>query len=307
MSVFFRGSANQVVDGLFKFFHNDLFRDDAQHLAGARAAIAAVREGAWLVNVGAFVFEVVEPPMTVEQDVYGCAKGRACTTVPAQLRPELDAMIKARTADDRGTDGRHFHWVWRVEPPVFPLATVQPFVMDTLGCPTIATVAETVVRAISATSPYETDLHLTLLPDRIRLRVDDEFGLDRTGDPLLVRLSDGGNEPISLAAYLDEKSQRWGVVGDDRACSVWADFPRESGDAKHLASSYCMVPAAEIPSGAFMYREGSNHLAWVMVTGVLVEGGLVQPLALDTLPLPSLKPTEPTQVFMPRHVETRWS
>lgn len=49
--MFFRGSQPAVLAALFGFFGDDLFRDDAEHLAKVVEAIGNIRHGAWLVNV----------------------------------------------------------------------------------------------------------------------------------------------------------------------------------------------------------------------------------------------------------------
>lgn len=299
MSVLLRGSQRDVLNGLFRFFADELHHDDVEFLAKVRAAVQEIRGGAWLVNVDGFVFEVVDPPMTIEQDVYGCLKGRACTNVPKELRPGLDALLESRSAAGHGTDDRHFHWFRRIDGRFFDPAEVRSFVTETLGSVLVADAAVVLADNAAKHSPYsQIDLHVTLLPDRMRVRVDND-GSRKPDHPAPGLLPPGpdGTRPGGLA-FIEERAQRWGVVGDP-SWSVWADFARRVGDASYLALSYRTVLAGEILPGSYVYRE-AEHLAWVPIGAVKTSGGRVHLESLDGYSMPSFAVDDLVPVFADR-------
>lgn len=236
--------------------------------------------------------------------MYGCLEGRSCPDVPSTLRPKFDAMIDARIAAGHGTDLRCFHWFWRIDRQIWSPSQVREFVSETLGSPLVADAAEIVVNRIGAASLHDRlDVHVTLLPDRMRLRVDDDYGLGRTGDAATVLESvDADGQPGGLA-FLKERALGWGVVGDGDGCSFWADFARAPGDTADLAQNYRMVPAARIPAGAYVYR-ADDHLAWVPVSRVRVVGGKAYLNALDGYKLPVFSADEQVAVFAPAEAVT---
>jgi hypothetical protein len=305
VSSFVRGELPDVLTAMHDLLTNDLFRGDVEFSNEVAAAIAEIDGGAWLVNMSGHVFEVVEPVMTVEQDVYGCHKGRACTDVPENLRGRFDRLIEARTAAGRGTDDRHHHWFYRLERGEVLGQSAHDLVFATLGSVTVADAAAFLAEAVCASSPHEAlDLHVTLLPDRIRLRVDDDYGLGRTGQASAVFGGPGSSTRLSAQEYLDRRALRSGVVGGKYTCSLWADFARRRGDAVYLAQNHGVIPAMRIPAGAFVYR-AEHHMAWVPIAESTVVGDRVRLQAADGYPLPSLAASDQVAVFVPAGAATR--
>jgi hypothetical protein len=213
-------------------------------------------------------------------------------------------MITTRVAEGRVTDKRHFHWYWSLNHAVFGPDDVRAFVAETLGSPVVADTAHALYAALTrATSfPDNTDVHVTLFPDRMRLRIDNEGGQQWAGD--LAKLPDVPGpcgESVNVAELLAERASLWGVVGEG-GYSVWADFPRTPGDAASLASNYARVRAHKIPPGAYVYRE-DDHLAWVRVVEVSVAEGLVYLTAHDGHPLPMLPANKLVPIFAPSLTE----
>jgi hypothetical protein len=296
----FRGSQEAVLKRLYGYFTDPDFCFDQGMLGGIQRAISEVRGGAWLAVAGSWFFEVIDPPMSVEQNVYGCAEGRSCTNVPAGMRPGLDAMIMARSAEGRGADDRHFHWYWTLDRLIYRPDDVRMFVMDTLGSSVVADAARVLYRAITEATSYpdNTDVHVTLLPDRMRLRVDTEGGRGWAGDPAkLPEVPGPDGVPVKVGEFLTDRASCWGVIGA-RPYSVWADFPRIPGDVARLAVNRVTVPAAKIPPGAYVYRE-KDHLAWVPVAEVVVAGHAVRLVALDEGELPIFAANELVPIFAP--------
>jgi hypothetical protein len=270
------------------------YRDDLAFQTDARAAIDEINDGAWLVNIRGRVFEVVEAPMTVEQDVYGCYKGRACLDVAAELRPGFDTMIEARTALGLGADDRHFHWYTPLDSRFEGRADARRFVLETLGSAVVADAAEILVEnAATNAAGQDVAVHVTLLPDRMRLRVDDDGGAGREDRPFPA-LSEPSSKGIASIA---ERAKHWGMTGGRWGWSVWAEFARSQGDADQLATAYRLVEASKITPGAYVYR-GGDHQAWVPVAFVRASGGKVYPGSLDDYPMPSFADTEMVPIFV---------
>ncbi|GAA1962428.1 hypothetical protein [Catenulispora subtropica] len=300
MTGFVRGTQNDVLNALGRRFIDPLYRDQATQQA-TWAAMCEIQDGGWLVKVQDIVFEVVEEPTTVEQDVYGCDKGRACTDVADELRPRLEELIKARLADSSRADDRRFHWFWRLDQNVFDLRDVRMFVMETLGSHVVADAAVTLVgNAKTYSRHYEIDMHVTLLPDRMRIRVDDDGPQFRLDDDHVkpAPLEPGENgAPRGGLAIIDEQALSWDVIGSpEHGWSVWADFARSSEETEHLAANFRTVRAGEIPARAYVYR-GDDQLAWVPVVTVETSGDRVHPNALDGYPLPSFGVNDEVPIF----------
>lgn len=263
-----RGSKAEVLESLRSFFSDPLFIGDGEHLGKVAVAMGDIRSGGWLANVNGFVFEVVDPAWTVEQDVYGCPEGRGCTDVPAELRPGLEAMVRARLAAGVGGDVRRFHWFYRLGRRGALGEDLSTRVLRTVGSPEIADAAVILVSGVAELSAFDrVDVHATLLPDRIRLRIDDDYGFGRTGEPAVVFAAFGLERHDVVWDLVTNRAQRWGVVGDKQACSLWVDFPRTAGDAALLARNHRSVQADQITPGTFVYRDG-RHRAWVEVAEV---------------------------------------
>jgi hypothetical protein len=145
-------------------------------------------------------------------------------------------------------------------------------------------------------SPYtQIDLHVTLLPDLIRVRADND-GSRKADRPTPVLLPPGPDgEPRGGLAFVAEHAQRWGVVGD-LSWSVWADFARKAGDASYLATNHRTGPAEQIPPGAYVYRE-DDHLAWVPVGAVRVSGSRVHLESQDGYGMPNFSVGDLVPVF----------
>ena len=85
-----RGSEREIMTKLWELSLADM--DPIQ----VATAVRSVQQGDRVVELCGERFEVVNPEWTVEQDVYGCADGRACPDVTAAQRVQLEAMIAAR-------------------------------------------------------------------------------------------------------------------------------------------------------------------------------------------------------------------
>jgi hypothetical protein len=135
-------------------------------------------------------------------------------------------------------------------------------------------------------------VHVTLLPDRMRLRVDDDGGAGREDHPFHALWEPGG---AGMAA-VTERAQHWGMTGGRWGWSVWAEFASTHGDADKLATTYRVVEASKIPPGTYVYR-GGDHQAWVPVAFVRVLGGKAYPGSCDDYPMPSFADTETVPIF----------
>jgi hypothetical protein len=298
---FFRGSERAVLEALQRHRSWDGLEWDAEHQTVVNLGVQAIVEGAWLVNLqGGFRFEVFEEPLTVEQDAYGCRLGRACSDVDESLRPDIEAMIASRVVAGQGSDCRYFHWYRRLNSAEYYPQRVRSFVMNTLGSALVADAAVVLANNAATYSPGQIfDVHLTLMPDRLRLRVDDDGRSARAGHMAPVVRGRGPDGDVRGGlAFIDMHASKWGFLGQDcGGWSVWAEFARTEGDAAQLARNYRLLSAREVRPGAYFYR-GGDHMAWVEARAVRVVGDTVILDAADGYSGLTLGASEELAVFV---------
>jgi hypothetical protein len=269
---YFRGYEDAVRAALWELHAEDReFGPD--HQRDVSAAMEKFEAGAWLVNVNGFRFEVVEPLLSVEQDVYGCLSGRGCSSVTPEQREVFDTMIAARPTE-RDPAKQHFHWFLRLDRYAYSSGQVRAFVNETLG---VELITEAVVALADNAARHargcDIDVHLTAFPDRVRVHVDDDGTSaydDALPGPRLLDPGPDGVRPGGLA-FIDAHASRWGVIGNSRGWTVWADFPHCGGDER--TNAYRTM-ARNVPIGAYVYD--GTHLLWLKVVGRRTFGGATE-------------------------------
>lgn len=283
---FFRGSEAAVRRALKRHRAWDDRERDAYHQAVVNSGLRVLAEGAWLINLDeGFRFEVVPPVWDVVQDVYGCAHGRDCRDIDDALRPALEAMVTARTALGLGVDERSFHWYRRLASADYVPDQVRSFALVTMGSERVADVAVRLAdNAAAYSSGQAFDVHLTMTPTLLRVRVDDEGGGVENGhDAPVPRQREVTGRRRGGLAFIEEHVATWGAVGQDfGGWSVWADFARSVGDREALAQNHWSLPAASVLAGSYVYR-GGHHKSWVEVGSVQVDGTSVRLRSADGL------------------------
>jgi hypothetical protein len=91
-----QGTDDEIISALWDLFLYGRHAPLEYVVESIHEALIEIQEGNRAVTCWGQRYEVVEAPWTVEQDVYGCAHGRACTSVTDQEREVLEAMIGAR-------------------------------------------------------------------------------------------------------------------------------------------------------------------------------------------------------------------
>ena len=263
MTSFFRGDEDAVRTALWELHAQGDHFVGAGHERDVLAGLDALDEGEWLIKVpGGWTFEIVETPQSVEQDVYGCAKGRSCGKATAEQREKFDAIIESRLAQGEAEPaGWQPHWVQRLDRRTYGSWRVREFVTETMGVELIADIAVMLAdNAAQHTHTDNIDVHLTRFPDRIRVRVDDAGDRGKTPGPHVLPRDLDGKQRGSLA-FVAQKAIRWSLCGSDAGWSVWADLAYRSGGRKIQGVE--QVKGRTIPIGFYVYW--AEQLCWVKV------------------------------------------
>lgn len=91
------GTEDEILTALWSLCYDTL---RGVNSADVLDAIQHIQEGNRCVRVAGELFEVIEPKWSVEQDVFGCAKGRNCTDVTSAQREQFETMIARQEAGD---------------------------------------------------------------------------------------------------------------------------------------------------------------------------------------------------------------
>jgi len=90
-----KGSDDEILGALWTLAYAEPF---AAYIDDVYAALRHILEGGREAEAAGERFVVVEPEWTVEQDVFGCEKGRECCAVTEEQRQQCEALIAARLA-----------------------------------------------------------------------------------------------------------------------------------------------------------------------------------------------------------------
>lgn len=83
----FRGSEDEVLAKLWTLCYGSADND------AAYLAVAQIQGGNRSAHCDGQRFEVIDPELSIEQDVYGCERGRDCTGATPTQRAAFEAMI----------------------------------------------------------------------------------------------------------------------------------------------------------------------------------------------------------------------
>ena len=93
-----QGTEDEIISALWDLFLYGRYAPLEYDAESIHEAIIEIQAGTRAINCWGQRFEVAEPTWTVEQDVYGCIHGRACTSVTEQERETIEEMIRTRIA-----------------------------------------------------------------------------------------------------------------------------------------------------------------------------------------------------------------
>ena len=88
------GSEDQILAALWSLCYDAMRGVDCGDVLDA---IRHIQEGNRAVQVAGEQFVVTDPEWSVEQDFFGCEKGRGCTDVTDEQRVRFAVLIAART------------------------------------------------------------------------------------------------------------------------------------------------------------------------------------------------------------------
>src|ERR1051326_4520383 len=95
------GTDDEILAALWCLAYGEPF---AAYIDDVYAALRHILDGGREAEVAGERFVVVDPDWSVEQDVFGCEKGRACANVLDEQRQRFEALIVARLARKDGAE-----------------------------------------------------------------------------------------------------------------------------------------------------------------------------------------------------------